>query len=81
MRFLLRVLVIFVAIYAALSLVRGLLGSLTPVKTAGRTSAAGKLVKDPVCGMYIAQDGALSADGSFFCSEECRGKFNRGLSG
>jgi YHS domain-containing protein len=38
-----------------------------------------KLVRDPVCGTYVAPDTALSrtAGGSthYFCSEECRSKF------
>jgi YHS domain-containing protein len=40
-----------------------------------------KLVRDPVCGTYVAPRGALSvtAGGSthYFCSEECRAKFSR----
>jgi YHS domain-containing protein len=40
-----------------------------------------KLVRDPVCGTYVAPRSALSltAAGSthYFCSEECRAKFSR----
>lgn len=43
--------------------------------------AAVKLVRDPVCGTYVAPGSALSltAAGSthYFCSEECRAKFRR----
>jgi len=38
-----------------------------------------RLVKDPVCGVHIAEELALpaNADGElrYFCSEECRAKF------
>lgn len=44
-----------------------------------RGHAAVKLVRDPVCGTYVAPRPALSvtAGGSthYFCSEECRAKF------
>lgn len=44
-----------------------------------RRSAPVKLVRDPVCGTYVAPSTALSvtAAGSthYFCSEECRAKF------
>ena len=43
-----------------------------------RTSAV-KLVRDPVCGTYVAPGTALSlsAGGAthYFCSEECRAKY------
>jgi len=45
----------------------------------GRRASPVKLVRDPVCGTYVAPRAALSltAGGSthYFCSEECRGKF------
>jgi YHS domain-containing protein len=38
-----------------------------------------KLVRDPVCGTYVAQNPALSLTGGgtthYFCSEECRSKY------
>jgi hypothetical protein len=76
MRFLLRILLIGIFVYAALSVVRSLFApSTTPAR---RTSNTGKLVKDPVCGMYVAQETALQERGSFFCSDECRQKFLAG---
>jgi YHS domain-containing protein len=58
------------------------------IESAGGTSrrrkesspeSAVKLVRDPVCGTYVAPRAALSltAGGSthYFCSEECRRKF------
>ena len=48
------------------------------VKDRGATSAV-KLVRDPVCGTYVAPTAALSlsAGGTthYFCSEECRAKY------
>jgi YHS domain-containing protein len=45
--------------------------------TAGAVSR--KLVRDPVCGMHIAEGLALverrGGEQYFFCSEECRNKF------
>jgi len=46
--------------------------------------ASGKrLVKDPVCGMHIAQELALplAANGEtqYFCSPECRAKYESGV--
>jgi YHS domain-containing protein len=42
-------------------------------------SGAKEMVQDPVCGLYIASNDALSAIRSgrrvWFCSEECRLKF------
>jgi YHS domain-containing protein len=57
----------------------------TSPSDAGNASAAEpsvgakRLVRDPVCGMHMAQELALpaTADGEtqYFCSEECRMKF------
>jgi YHS domain-containing protein len=91
MRFLLRVLVIFFLVMAALSAIRRLLA---PMFDRGRPAASGrtpdgsrspastgKLVADPVCGTYIAAATAPTLtrgdDVFYFCSEECRGKFEK----
>ena len=76
MRFLLRVIAIMIAMYAALTMVRRLLLAFTPAGQVGpRKTEAGHLVKDPVCGTYIPQATALQAGDQFFCSEECRRKY------
>ena len=50
------------------------------VEPGRRNAPAVKLVRDPVCGTYVAPRAALSltAGGSthYFCSEECRSKYN-----
>jgi YHS domain-containing protein len=42
-------------------------------------SAAMKLVRDPVCGTFVAPSAALSAEAGgathYFCSEKCRSEF------
>ena len=47
----------------------------------GRKAQAVKLVKDPVCGTFVSPRSALSVTTSgsthYFCSEDCRAKFNR----
>jgi YHS domain-containing protein len=47
----------------------------------GRERAAVKLVRDPVCGVFIAATQALTAgSGSatqYFCSEKCREQWSR----
>jgi len=83
MRFLLRVLLVFIVISAAITIVRGFLAPRTPARRRGspqpeRPQSAGKLVKDPVCGTYVAEENALRVKNEFFCSEECRSKFLAG---
>jgi hypothetical protein len=76
MRFLLRVIAIMVAMYAALTMLRRLLTAFTPAGQVGpKTTEAGHLVKDPVCGTYVPQGAAIQAGNQFFCSEECRRKY------
>ena len=76
MRFLLRVIAVMIAMYAALTVVRQLLTAFTPAGQVGpKTTEMGHLVKDPVCGMYIPQATAVQAGDQFFCSEECRRKY------
>jgi hypothetical protein len=76
MRLLIRILGLLFVIYAALSVVKGLLGIVAP-KRPIRDSSAGRLVKDPACGTYIPESSALRAGDHFFCSEECQRKFLR----
>ena len=49
-----------------------------------REQAAGKrLVKDPVCGMHLAQELALPLEANgevlHFCSEQCRSKYESSM--
>jgi len=64
-----------IAMYAALSVVRRLLLLFTPAAQVGpRTSEAGHLVKDPVCGTFVPQATAIQSGNQFFCSEQHRQK-------
>jgi YHS domain-containing protein len=85
MRFFIRVAIVFVIVLAALSTLRGLFAQNSPSRSPssgdspGGPSKTGKLVKDPVCGTYVSDKLAISANrGSevfHFCSDECRQKF------
>ncbi len=76
MRFLLRVVGLMIAMYAALTMVRRLLLAFTPTGHVTAPSANPEhLVKDPVCGTYVPQASAIQAGDQFFCSEECRRKY------
>jgi len=76
MRFLIRVVGLLFAMYAALS--RRVLAAFSPAgHVAATTTVAGHLVKDPVCGTYVPERKAIQASGQFFCSEECRRKFQQ----
>lgn len=80
MRLLIRVLIVFFIVTAVLSLIRSLLApSSTPARArrnpTARPASAGRLMRDPVCGTYVAESSALRIEDNFFCSEECRQKF------
>ncbi len=84
MRFFIRVAIVFAIVLAALSTLRGLFASTDPSRSPSSGDSpggtkTGKLVKDPVCGTYVSDNQAISANrGSevfHFCSDECRQKF------
>jgi len=84
-RLLLRFMFVFVAIVAAMSLLRGVFAPRTPEaggSSARRGERAGKLMKDPICGTYVGTESALTttkrSETFYFCSEECREKFIAG---
>jgi YHS domain-containing protein len=65
-------------------------GSSQPAASRGSSATADdaavpgkRLVKDPVCGMHLAEELALamSANGQtqYFCSQECRSKYENSL--
>lgn len=70
---------------------RALSGSLRRASGEGTDRATGpepaatgkRLVRDPVCGMHLAQELALPATANgetrYFCSPECRAKFENNL--
>jgi len=84
MRFLLRLFFVAFIFYVAGAVLRRLLLSFSPRKQTGSQQkdsipSAGQLVKDPVCGMYVVAETALTerrgSERFSFCSENCRQKF------
>ena len=82
MRFLFRVLLLFLVVSTVLSIIRSAFqvsqpprGVPNPEPDGSARPVSGHLVKDPVCGTYIAESTALHARDAFFCSEECRQKY------
>jgi YHS domain-containing protein len=64
------------------SAIRGLLGKNTRhAPPLGSTGTPSELVQDPVCGMYLAKEGAYFVREAerthFFCSEACRASYQR----
>jgi YHS domain-containing protein len=73
---LLRAVALLIVVVIAISFIRRLFTVLqAPRQERFPTAAASQLVKDPVCGTYVAKQTALSARNKFFCSEQCRSKF------
>ena len=76
----LKLVLVILVLRAVLRLFRGVLQGLSGVSTAPRAMA---LVRDPVCGTFVAPSTALSlASGGqtqFFCSEKCRRDYELNL--
>ncbi len=82
MRFLFRLLLLFLVVSAVLSVIRSAFQPSQPRRPipdrepdTERPAISGHLVKDPVCGTYVAENTAIRAKDAFFCSEECRQKY------
>jgi hypothetical protein len=85
MRFLFRVLLLFLVVSTVLSIIRGAFrvsqpprGVPNPEPHGSDRAVSGHLVKDPVCGTYVAESTAIRVRDAFFCSEECRQKYLAG---
>ena len=61
-------------------LVDVVIGTMRVEPSRSSASPSVKLVRDPVCGTYVAPDAALQLTASgrthYFCSEECKQKFS-----
>lgn len=83
---------IFIIFFILLNLIRSFLGKvLKPASRATRSGSrgrpkarrtiSGQMIKDPHCGMYVAEDLAvtlrLEGQTFHFCSEECRDTFDK----
>jgi YHS domain-containing protein len=79
---LLRVILILLIIRAVWKLVRGVLEGAGYRRVEGPPPPSGvKLVRDPVCGVFVAPGTALVARSGgqtmYFCSEKCRDQWGR----
>lgn len=82
-RFILLTLLFILVARAFWRIMDGVIEAARGAPPGGRTgnAAAVKLVRDPVCGTYVPPRAALSltSDGSthYFCSEACRGEYQK----
>lgn len=74
-RLMYRVVLLLVFAVIAAYVVRRFFAALQGVGRERPPAEGRQLVRDPVCGMYVPRETALSARNQFFCSEECRSKF------
>ena len=78
----LKLVLLILVIRAVMRLIRGIGDG---IRGAASTPRAVALVRDPICGTFVAPQTApsLSSGGQlqFFCSEECRRAYERGTAG
>jgi YHS domain-containing protein len=76
----LRIILFLVVIRAIWMLAKGILEG-AGYQRIDQTAPSVKLVRDPVCGMFVAPTHALTAgsgrDTAYFCSEKCRSAWQR----
>jgi YHS domain-containing protein len=78
----LRLLLLFLVLRAIWQLLAGVFEGMQPQSSrVGAREKAAALVRDPVCGTYLAPAQALTLQASgetrYFCSEECRAAFRK----
>lgn len=77
----LRIILILLVVRALWYLLRGVLEGAGYRRVDGPRQPAVKLVRDPVCGVFVAPTTALTAHASgetvYFCSERCREQWKR----
>lgn len=81
MGWVLRVIILILVVRALWQLLSGFIEGAAPPARSGRAEKAVPLVRDPVCGTYVARSRALSAGQGeatqYFCSERCRTEYVR----
>ncbi|HSC28689.1 MAG TPA: hypothetical protein VLD67_15540 [Vicinamibacterales bacterium] len=81
MTWVLRILLILLVIRALWKLLKGVLEGAGYRQVDGVPPAGVRLVRDPVCGVYVSPARALVAraggETAYFCSEECRRQWER----
>ena len=82
MSWLLRVILIIVIVRALWRLLRGVFEGAGYGQVGSGQAQGVKLVRDPVCGVFVAPGQALVArsagETAYFCSERCRSEWERG---
>ena len=76
MTWILRIILLLLIVRALWKLLRGVLEGAGYAQIGSRTPQGVKLVRDPVCGIFVSPSQALVARASgqtaYFCSEKCR---------
>ena len=76
MGWLTRVVILLLVLWALWRFLRGLLEGAGMISTGSPQRQSVKLVRDPVCGVFVAPTTALAArahgETAYFCSEKCR---------
>jgi YHS domain-containing protein len=76
MLLILRIILLLLIIRAVLMLVRGVIQGATAGGPQQSPAHRGQLLRDPVCGVYVTADKAITersgAGTAYFCSEKCR---------
>ena len=77
-----RVLIILIVLWAVWRFLRGVLEGAGMLTSGSRQPQSVKLVRDPVCGVFVASSTALAAhargETAYFCSEKCRREWEAG---
>ena len=72
----LRIVLALLIIRAVLMLVRGVIQGATATPQQAPPANRGQLLRDPICGVYVTADKAITersgAGTAYFCSEKCR---------
>jgi YHS domain-containing protein len=72
----LRIILLLLIVRAVLMLVRGVIQGATDGPRQSSPTNRGQLLRDPVCGVYVTADKAITersgAGTAYFCSEKCR---------
>jgi YHS domain-containing protein len=76
MLLILRIVLLLLIIRAVLMLVRGVIQGARGPSQQASPARRGQLLRDPVCGVYVTADKAITersgAGTAYFCSEKCR---------
>jgi uncharacterized protein len=76
-----RVVILLLVLWALWRFLRGLLEGAGLLTTGRQPRESVKLVRDPVCGVFVAPTTALAArargETAYFCSEKCRREWER----